>query len=426
MINRVADKDQAKRYLAENGNQSGMVGMEILYRVISSITVAALAGFIAVVAGYGIGISTIFTFLLLPIGLVLAYAVGVIIGILGNVIATPFNVGRSRYYLALKKNGIRSSASSIFETFDFFVQFAYVEAVRELSVLWLPLVIEVGAGIVGGIIIVATQSWGGIVFGLVVIAAGMIAGFVVTIRRNLMYWPVPMIQADHPQLTAQQVLERSREMTKGHLMDLFVFELSFIGWHFLSGLTGGLVGLLYSIPYENMTSAILYEELKGRAISLDGIKSNIDPYGMTIGIDPNGGALTGGYPGTIYDPVYTPKANSIPVTPPAPQNDAAKPTIEGVAGMYAGSSFPLKADQVVVLGRDAASAQIVFNQGAEKISRRHCSVMFDSRTQMYIVVDYSSNGTYVKGSRLQANVPVSLARGTEIALGNNSNVVRLV
>lgn len=424
MINRVADKDQAKHYLAENGNQSGMVGMEILYRVISSITVAALSSFVVVVAAYGGLISSLFTILLLPIGLVLAYAVGVIVGILSNVIVTPFNVARTRYYLAVKKNGVRSSASSIFEAFDFFVQFAYVEAVKELSVMWLPLAIEVGAGIVGVIIMAATQSAGGIVFGIVLIIAGLIAGLVVTIRRNLMYWPVPMIQADHPQLTAQQVLERSREMTKGHLMDLFVFELSFIGWHFLSGLTGGLVGLLYSIPYENMTSAILYEELKGRGISLDGIKSNIDPYGMTIGIDPNGGALTGGYSGTAYDPA--PGQNSIPVTPPAPQNDAAKPSIEGVTGMYAGSSFPLKADQVVVLGRDAASAQIVFNQGAEKISRRHCSVMFDSRTQMYIVVDYSSNGTYVKGSRLQANVPVSLARGTEIALGNNSNVVRLV
>ena len=34
MINRAGNKEKAKRVLNENGNLSGMVGMEILYRVI--------------------------------------------------------------------------------------------------------------------------------------------------------------------------------------------------------------------------------------------------------------------------------------------------------------------------------------------------------------------------------------------------------
>ena len=33
MINRAGNKEKAKRVLNENGNLSGMVGMEILYRV---------------------------------------------------------------------------------------------------------------------------------------------------------------------------------------------------------------------------------------------------------------------------------------------------------------------------------------------------------------------------------------------------------
>ena len=38
MVNRVADKESAKSILKHNGNQSGMIGMEILYTIISSLT----------------------------------------------------------------------------------------------------------------------------------------------------------------------------------------------------------------------------------------------------------------------------------------------------------------------------------------------------------------------------------------------------
>ena len=93
--------------------------------------------------------------------------------------------------------------------------------------------------------------------------------------------------------------------------------------------------------------------------------------------------------------------------------------------MYAGSSYPLAPNQPVILGRDPAYAKIVFSQGAQKISRRHCEVMFNSQVQKYRVTDFSSNGTYVNGSRLPANSPVLLTRGTELALGDNNNIIRL-
>ena len=80
----------------------------------------------------------------------------------------------------------------------------------------------------------------------------------------------------------------------------------------------------------------------------------------------------------------------------------------------------------MILGRDSAAAQIVFSQGAQKISRRHCEVMFNSQTQQYRVTDFSSNGTYVNGSRLPANAPVKLERGTEISLGDSNNIMKLL
>ena len=196
-------------------------------------------------------------------------------------------------------------------------------------------------------------------------------------------------------------------MTHGHIWDLIVFDLSYLGWSILNGFTGNLLNLLYVTPYYNTTVSNLYEELKGRGVVLDGIEGRVDGNGMTIGVKPKdlvGGGIKG-IPG-----------NAGP----------AKPALRGVTGMYAGSEFPLNPNQPVILGRDSTAAQIVFSTGAQKISRRHCEIMFDSKTQQYRVTDFSSNGTYVNGGRMPTNVPQSLPRGTNIALGDNNNIICLV
>ena len=50
-------------------------------------------------------------------------------------------------------------------------------------------------------------------------------------------------------------------MTNGHKMELFVLDLSFIGWYLLSALTCGLA-LLYLVPLLNATHANVYETIK--------------------------------------------------------------------------------------------------------------------------------------------------------------------
>ena len=42
MVNRVADKESAKSILKHNGNQAAMIGMEILYTIISTLTVTSM------------------------------------------------------------------------------------------------------------------------------------------------------------------------------------------------------------------------------------------------------------------------------------------------------------------------------------------------------------------------------------------------
>ncbi len=97
-------------------------------------------------------------------------------------------------------------------------------------------------------------------------------------------------------------------------------------------------------------------------------------------------------------------------------------SIRGVTGMYTGQVFNLAGAEEIIVGRDSSVSNIVLTNNASKISRRHCGIIFDSSTQRYSVIDYSSNGTFLENNtRLVAGTPTPLSRGTVIYLGNRDN-----
>jgi uncharacterized membrane protein len=75
---------------------------------------------------------------------------------------------------------------------------------------------------------------------------------------------VPYILADNPNIGSKRAIELSRNMTMGHKWDMFVLDLSFIGWYLLGLLALG-VGILFVMPYENATNAELYLVLRNNA-----------------------------------------------------------------------------------------------------------------------------------------------------------------
>lgn len=83
------------------------------------------------------------------------------------------------------------------------------------------------------------------------------------IIKSFSYAMTPFIMADHPELTANQAITRSREIMDGHKWELFVLELTFIGWEFLSILTLG-IGLLWVVPYMSAARAAFYREITRR------------------------------------------------------------------------------------------------------------------------------------------------------------------
>ena len=73
----------------------------------------------------------------------------------------------------------------------------------------------------------------------------IIPGFV----KAYEYSMIPYLLAENPNLSADEAFSLSKQMTTGQKMDLFVLDLSFLGWYFLGFLCFG-IGALFVKPYD--------------------------------------------------------------------------------------------------------------------------------------------------------------------------------
>lgn len=81
------------------------------------------------------------------------------------------------------------------------------------------------------------------------------------IIKSYSYAMTLYIALDNPELDANECIERSMKMMDGHKMDLFLLDLSFIGWMLLCILSLG-IGFLWLVPYMQCSHSHFYEELK--------------------------------------------------------------------------------------------------------------------------------------------------------------------
>ncbi|MCI7813762.1 MAG: DUF975 family protein [Lachnospiraceae bacterium] len=70
------------------------------------------------------------------------------------------------------------------------------------------------------------------------------------------------IYMDHPEMSVQQIIQTGFHMMKGNKVRLFYIYISFIGLILLSCLTC-FIGLLWVLPYIQVTAAVFYRELNG-------------------------------------------------------------------------------------------------------------------------------------------------------------------
>ena len=87
------------------------------------------------------------------------------------------------------------------------------------------------------------------------------------IYKAYQYRMVPYILGENPDMTYQEVQQRSKDMMDGQKWDAFVLDLSFILWHMLGGITCGLAEIFYVAPYVNLTDAALYSRLSRKDLA---------------------------------------------------------------------------------------------------------------------------------------------------------------
>ena len=75
------------------------------------------------------------------------------------------------------------------------------------------------------------------------------------------YSMIPYLLAENPNLSADEAFSLSKQMTTGQKVNLFVLDLSFLGWIILGALCCG-IGLLFVQPYPVATKAEVYLILK--------------------------------------------------------------------------------------------------------------------------------------------------------------------
>ncbi len=182
-----------------------------------------------------IGILFIITLIIAGISFGVSFVLYFIPGgsLVSSIIITPaFTLSISRVYLNLA-NGITPEANDAFSGFDDF---------------WSSFKVSFLAGLF-------TFLWS-----LLFIIPGIIHG--------LSYSMAPYILAENKEKSAMDCIEESIEMTDGHKWDLFVLNLSFIGWILLEIITLGLASI-WVTPYMSATGVNAYLSLKPRPTSFE-------------------------------------------------------------------------------------------------------------------------------------------------------------
>ena len=148
------------------------------------------------------------------------------VGLAVSIIVTPaFALSTIRIYLMVVRGGT-PEVKNCFDGFDdFFSAFKVTFLVGIYTFLW----------------------------SLLFIIPGIVKGY--------SYSMAMYVLADNKGKSARECIEESKAMMEGHKMELFVLDLSFIGWYLLCSLTCGLA-FLYVAPLLNATHANVYETIK--------------------------------------------------------------------------------------------------------------------------------------------------------------------
>lgn len=99
-------------------------------------------------------------------------------------------------------------------------------------------------------------------------------------------------------------------------------------------------------------------------------------------------------------------------------------TLIGISGSFNGKSITLIPNREFIVGKDVSS-DICIDPSYREVSRKHMGITYDSVANRYILIDYSTNGTYINGMKLEHGRKYYINGGERISLGKGENVFEL-
>lgn len=106
--------------------------------------------------------------------------------------------------------------------------------------------------------------------------------------------------------------------------------------------------------------------------------------------------------------------------------NVSKAVICSMASQHGGKTFPVGSTPVVI-GRSVSDCTIVFREGTQGVSGKHCSVSYNAAAGVFVLTDLGSTfGTFLgSGMKLTANSPVNLKPGDVFYLGDKTNILKV-
>lgn len=89
------------------------------------------------------------------------------------------------------------------------------------------------------------------------------------------YSQMTYILAEHSKISITKAIKLSAIITKGHKKDLFLMQVSFLGWFLLTVIFTGGIGFLWLSSYVNLSFANAYAAMKYEALVMEKIPEQL-------------------------------------------------------------------------------------------------------------------------------------------------------
>ena len=188
-----------------------------------------------------------------------------VVGIANLLISVPISYGLISSFMKLKRGEDVDIAEFLNYGFSNFSR-SWKVALQVILKMIIPVVLLIVCILifVGLMLLSATQGFQWyFILGVVI----YISVLVYTIAQSYFYSLAQYLAIDNSNMQEKDAVLESQKLMSGHRGDLFLLELSFIGWAILAVFTLG-IGCLWLLPYMQVAQVCFYEEIIGKKESV--------------------------------------------------------------------------------------------------------------------------------------------------------------